>query len=101
MARSESADKIGQELREPLGRRTSYDGEEQSESLKCRGQKKVGDCLVKVVVEVQVGWERVCTNFLVVKVVVVGDGGSLERDVSAANRRARVEDRDCFLRFPR
>ena len=75
----------------------------QGESLKLRGQKQVGGCSVKVVVVVVVqgGWRQVCTNFLVVKVVVVGDGVSLERDVSAANRRARVEDRDCYSRFPR
>lgn len=59
-------------------------------------------CSVKVVVVgVQVEWEEMGKNFVVVIALVFGDEGSLERDVSAANRRARVEDRDCCLRFLR
>jgi hypothetical protein len=62
----------------------------------------VDGCSVKVVVVgVQVGREQMGKNFVVVIDVVFGDEGSLERDVSAANRRARVEDRDCCLRFLR
>jgi len=62
----------------------------------------VNGCSVKVVVVgVQVGWKQTGKNFVVVIGVVFGDEGSLERDVSAANRRARVGDRDCCLRFLR
>jgi len=62
----------------------------------------VNGCSVKVVVVgVQVEWEEMGKNFVVVIALVFGDEGSLERDVSAANKRARVEDRDCCLRFPR
>ena len=69
------------------------------ESLKNLWKKRVvnGCSVVKVVVVVvgdQVGWKRTGKNFVVVIGVVFGDEGSLERDVSAANRRARVEDRD-------
>jgi hypothetical protein len=76
---------------------------QRGESLRNRGQKRVvNGCSVKVVVVgVQVGWKRMGKNFVLVIGVVHGDGGSLERDVSAANRRARVEDRDCCLRFLR
>ncbi len=107
-----SAEKIDQEQAQPSGKRTSYNGGEnlqraagqlqRGESLRSRGQKLVGDgCLVKVVVVVQVGREQMGTNFVVVLSVVFEDEGSLERDVSAANRRARVEDRDCWLCFLR
>ena len=107
MAHAASAEKIGQQ------EAPSYDREEniqrtaeqmqRGESLKDRGQKRVvNGCSVKVVVVgVQVGWKRMGKNFVLVIGVVYGDEGSLERDVSAANRRARVEDRDCCLRFPR
>jgi hypothetical protein len=61
----------------------------------------VNGCSARVVVGVQVGWEKAGKNFLLVIGVVHGDEGSLERDVSAANRRAHVEDRDCCLRFLR
>ena len=68
------------------------------ESLKNLWKKRVvnGCSVVKVVVVVgdQVGWKRTGKNFVVVIGVVFRDEGSLERDVSAANRRARVEDRD-------
>ena len=79
---------------------------QRGESLRNRGQKRVVDgCSVKMVVEVEVevevGREQLGRNFVVVIGVVFGDEGSLERDVSAANRRARVEDRDCCLRFLR
>ena len=108
-ARAASAEKIGQHRAPPPGMMT-YDREEnlqrvagqlqRGETLKYRGQKRVvnGGCLVKMVVGVQVGWEEMGKNFVVVLAVVFGDGGYLERDVSAANRRARVEDRDCCLR---
>jgi hypothetical protein len=104
-----TADKIDQNWRTPSGRGPPHSGEEnlqwavgqlqRAETLEFGGQKLVGGCSVKVVVAVQVGW--VGANFVLVLVVVVGDMGSLERDVSAANKRARVEDRDCCLRFPR
>jgi len=76
---------------------------QRGESLRNRGQKRVvNGCSVEmVVVEVQVGWKEMGKNFALVIGVVLGDEGSLERDVSAANRRARVEDRDRCLRFPR
>jgi hypothetical protein len=110
-----SAEKIVQQQTPPLGRMT-YDMEEnfrraaghlqRGESLRNRGQKRVvSGCSVKVVVVVagdQVGrWEDMSKKFVVVIAVVFGDEGSLERDVSAANKRARVEDRDCCLRFLR
>lgn len=104
-----TADKIDQKRRKPSGRGPSHDGGknllwaagqlQRGETLEFGGQKLVGGCSVKVVVVVQVGW--VGAKFVLVLIVVVGDMGSLERDVSAANRRARVEDRDCCLRFPR
>jgi hypothetical protein len=104
-----TADKIDQKGRMSSGRGPSHDGGknllwavgqlQRGETLEFGGQKLVGGCSVKVVVAVQV--ECVGANFALVLIVVVGDMGSLERDVSAANRRARVEDRDCFLRFPR
>ena len=110
-AREPFVDKIDQDLRTSSGRETLFDGGknlqwaaehlQRGKSLKFLGQKQDGGCSVKVVVEVQVGWEQVGANFALVLVVVVGDMGSLERDVSAANGRARVEDRDCCLRFPR
>lgn len=114
-AHAASGEKNDQHRTRPWGRMT-YDMEEnlqraagrlrRGESLRYRGQKRVAaGCSVKVVVVVgvqdQVGWEQTGKNFLVVTDVVFGDGGSLERDVSAANRRARVEDRDCCLRFLR
>ena len=115
-AHAVSAEKIGQQRTPPWGK-MSYDTEEnlqraagqlqRGESLRYRGQKRVVDgCSavngVVVGVQVEVGWERTERNFVVVIGVVFGDGGSLERDVSAANRRARVEDRDCCcLRFLR
>jgi hypothetical protein len=111
-AHAASGEKIGQQRTPPSGR-MAYDREEnlqraagqlqRGESLRYRGQKRVvSGCSVKVVVGVQeVGWEQTGKNFLVVIGVVFGDEGSLERDVSAANRRARVEDRDCCLRFLR
>ena len=61
-----------------------------SESMELGGRKLVGGCSVKVVVVVQVGRDLVETNF----VVVVGDGGSLERDVAAVKRWARAQDQD-------
>jgi hypothetical protein len=99
-----SAEKIDQERTPSSGRMTLYDdgGERlqrateqlrRGETLKNWGQKRVGDCCsaVKVDVVVQVGWERtgMDTNLVVLE-------GALERDVSG---RARVEDRDCCLRF--
>ena len=66
--------------------------------MEIEGWKEVGGCSVKKVVVVQVGWEVVGTN--PVLVLVVGDEGSLERDVAAANEWARAHDRDSF-RFPR
>jgi hypothetical protein len=114
-AHAASAEKIGQQRTPPSGRMT-YGMEEnlqraagqlrRGESLGYRGQRRVvSGCSVKVVVvgvQAQVGWEETGKEyFLVVIDVVFGDGGSLERDVSAANRRARVEDRDCCLRFLR
>jgi hypothetical protein len=113
-AHAASAEKIGQQRAPPSGMMAPYDREEnlqraagqlqRGESLRYWGQKRVADgCSVKMVVgvQVQVGWEQTGRNFVVVIDVVFGDEGSLERDVSAANRRARVEDRDCCLRFLR
>jgi hypothetical protein len=60
--------------------------------------KEVGGCSVKKVVVVQVEREVMGTN--PVLVLVVGDEGSLERDVAAENEWARAHDRDS-LRFPR
>jgi len=68
--------------------------------MEIEGWKEVGGCSVKKVVVVQVGWEVVGTNPVLVLVLVVGDEGSLERDVAAANEWARAHDRDS-LRFPR
>jgi hypothetical protein len=65
--------------------------------------KEERGCSAKAVVVVQVEWDGVGTNPALVvdeEVFVVGDEGSLERDVSAANRWARVQDRDS-TRFPR
>jgi hypothetical protein len=108
-----SAEKIGQQRPPPSGR-TWYDNGDnlqraagqlqRGESLINRRQiRVVNGWSVKVIVgvQVEVGWKQMCENFVVVIGVVFGDGGSLERDVSAANRRARVEDRDCCLRFLR
>jgi hypothetical protein len=102
-----SAEKIDQERAPPSERKTYVDREEnlrrgegqllQDETLRNGGQKQVGNgCSGKMVVgvQVEVGWEGTGKNFVVVIGVVFGDEVSLERDVSAANRRARVEDRD-------
>jgi hypothetical protein len=99
-----NAEKIDQEQAPSSEKMTLYDdgGERlqrateqlrRGETLKNWGQKLVGDCCSgeKVDVVVQVGWEEtgMDTNFVVLE-------GPLERDVSG---RARVEDRDCCLRF--
>lgn len=113
-AHAVSAEKIGQQRTPPSGRTTWYDTGDNL--LRAAGHLQRGESLInrrqvrvvngwsaKVVVGVQdqVGWKQMGENFVVVIGVVFGDGGSLERDVSAANRRARVEDRDCCLRFLR
>ena len=106
-----SVEKIDQQGAPASERTTWYDREEnlqrgvvqrqRGESLKNR--KVVDGCSGEMVVEVEDQderwWEETGNDFVVVIVVVFGDEGSLERDVSAANRRARVEDRDCCLHF--
>jgi hypothetical protein len=65
-----------------------------SDSMEFGRRKYVGGCSGKVVVVVQVGWDVVGSNFVLVLVLVFGDEGSLERDVAAVNRWARAQDRD-------
>ena len=79
-----------------------FDGERVQGALESRGsdslelgrRKYVGGCSGKVVVVMQVGWDVVGSKFVLVLVLVFGDGGSLERDVAAVNKWARAQDRD-------